>query len=124
MIFVFGSNLQGRHGKGAALTALRLYGAIPGKGLGHYNNSYALPTKRTYRETLTIPEIKQYINMFIAYAENNPDLKFQVTCVGCGLAGYEHKDIAPMFYSAPDNCYFDTKWKEYLEPETKFWGAK
>lgn len=104
-IFVFGSNLAGRHGKGAALHALKYHGAIYGEGFGHMGNSYAIPTKGTTLETLPLSRIKQYIDHFIRFAKMNPHFEFNVTRVGCGLAGYKDSDIAPMFKNAPDNCY-------------------
>lgn len=110
-IFVFGSNLAGRHGKGAALTAFRNYGAIYGNGMGLQGNSYAIPTKDENLNTLTLPKIERYVNQFIRFAELNPDMVFEVTRVGCGLAGYEDADIAPMFKKAPLNCILPVGWR-------------
>lgn len=96
-IFVFGSNLQGIHGKGAALEAKQKYGAIQGVGWGHTGRSYAIPTKRTPKETLSLDEIRPYIEHFMLYAYNYPEMEFYVTRIGCGLAGYKESDIRPMF---------------------------
>lgn len=136
MIFVFGSNKAGIHGAGAARYALLKHGAIMGKGFGHHGNSYALPTKgqpggvdrqKGIGSTLPLVEIKQYVDDFIAYARANPKLTFQVTRVGCGLAGLKDEWVAPMFQNVPDNCQFDTAWLGLLPPKAggdyKFWGT-
>jgi hypothetical protein len=100
---VFGSNLAGRHGKGAALYAKQHKGARYGQGVGLQGNSYAIPTKDQNIKTLPLETIKIYIDEFIKFAINNPDLTFEVTKIGCGLAGYMPKDIAPMFKGVPGN---------------------
>jgi hypothetical protein len=107
-IFVFGSNLAGRHGKGAALTAVRHHGAIYGQGEGLQNNSYALPTKGHNLETLSLVLIQIYIGAFINVADYNRDLQFNITKIGTGLAGYNwEKDIRPLFPTTlPTNCKF------------------
>lgn len=110
-IFVFGSNLAGRHGKGAALTAFRNHGAVYGNGVGLQGNSYAIPTKDEQLNSLPLTKIERYVNQFIRFAQLNPDMMFEVTRVGCGLAGYEDKDIAPMFKSAPLNCILPVGWR-------------
>ncbi len=102
--FVFGSNLRGAHGKGAALCALKEHGAIYGQGVGLQGNSYAIPTKDHSIKTLPLHRIKQYVDEFIKFAGSNLDIRFSVTAIGCGLAGYKPEDIAPMFESAPFNC--------------------
>jgi len=96
-VFVFGSNLAGIHGGGAARTAMMKFGAEYGKGIGHYGKSYAIPTKDYNIETLNLWEIKPHVDNFIDYAKRNTELIFLVTNIGCGLAGYEIKDIAPFF---------------------------
>ena len=112
-IFVFGSNLAGRHGKGAALTAYKTHGAIYGQGYGMQGNSFAIPTKDENLNTLSINKIEKYVNNFMKYATLNPDLMFQVTRIGCGLAGYEDGDIAPLFTNAPDNCILPVGWRNF-----------
>lgn len=102
-IFVFGSNEQGRHGKGAALTARSYYGAVQGKGEGLQGKSYAIPTKSSPYETLSLPYIKDYVNTFIEFAKKRSDLNFYVTAIGCGHAGYRPEDIAPFFEDIPHN---------------------
>lgn len=109
-IFVFGSNLAGRHGKGAALTARETYGAEYGIGGGRTGDSYAIPTKGHRLEVLELSIIKRYIDEFIEYAKSHPELRFIVTNVGCGLAGYRPEQIAPMFSESPMNCRFSLEF--------------
>ena len=111
MIFVFGSNLAGRHGKGAALHATRYYGAEYGVGVGRTGNSYAIPTKSQTLKTLPLEVITVYVNQFLAYARQNPELSFFVSKIGCGLAGYKETDIAPLFVDAPENCLLPEGWR-------------
>lgn len=113
-IWVFGSNLAGRHGAGAARVAFEKFGAKDGFGHGRINQSYAIPTKDARIKTLPLDEVEFYAGMFKAYARMSPQFEFFVTAIGCGLAGYKHEEIAPMFKDAPDNCSFPEEWKEYL----------
>lgn len=101
-IFVFGSNLAGIHGGGAALLAFKEFGAIWKQGIGEQGCCYAIPTKSNGLETLPIKVIKPYVDTFISFAIVNSDFKFLVTEIGCGLAGYTPKDIAPLFKEAYD----------------------
>jgi hypothetical protein len=121
MIFVFGSNLAGIHGAGAAKHALDKEGAVWREGRGHHGNSYAIPTKDFNIRSLELTHIESYIHQFILYATTHPHLQFMVTRIGCGLAGYTDEQIAPMFTDAPSNCYFDEAWAEYL-PNHQCWG--
>ena len=109
-IFVFGSNLAGRHGAGAALCARNNYGAVYGQGVGRQGYSYAIPTKDCRINTLPLETIQGYVNEFLLYARNHPELDFQVTRIGCGLAGYNDAQIAPMFTNAPSNCSLPEGW--------------
>ncbi len=115
-IFVFGSNLSGIHGAGAAACALKEHGAVWGMGQGHHGNSYAIPTKDEEIKTLPLKRIERYVRLFISYAKDNPDLEFQVTRIGCGLAGYVDTQIAPMFRGAPPNCDMPPGWRELAGP--------
>lgn len=115
-IFVFGSNLAGRHGKGAALFAKQHYGAIYGQGVGLQGGSYAIPTKDGKLNILALAVISEYVDEFIRFARTNPGLIFDVTRVGCGLAGYRAEQVAPMFSYAPNNCRFHESWKPHLFP--------
>lgn len=103
-IFVFGSNEAGRHGKGAALWALRQFEAVYGQGEGLQGRSYGIPTKNAGRslETLPIARINAYVRRFLGFARSHPELEFLVTPVGTGLAGYMADDIAPLFISQPE----------------------
>lgn len=112
-IFVFGSNLAGRHGKGAALFARQHHGAIYGNGEGIQGNSYAIPTKNSSLNTIPLSLIQTSVNRFISFAYDHPEWIFNVTRIGCGLAGYTDKDIAPMFKQTPKNCNLPKEWKDY-----------
>ena len=105
-IFVFGSNLRGMHGGGAAYVALRKFGAIMGQGVGLQGQSYAIPTMQGGVET-----IKPYVDEFIEFAKENQNLTFLVTRIGCGIAGFTDEEISPLFEKAHDveniNCYSD-----------------
>lgn len=101
-IFVFGSNLSGNHGKGAAKTALG-WGAVYGQAKGLQGRTYGIPTKaKSVKKVLPLPDIKKFVDEFIEFAKSRPDLIFQVTEIGCGLAGYRPKEIAPLFIDAKD----------------------
>lgn len=115
-IFVFGSNLAGRHGAGAALFARKHRGAKYGQGIGRQGQSYAIPTKDGDLGTLPLEEIAKHVADFITYARANPKFEFEVTAIGTGLAGYSHTEIAPMFAGAPDNCKLPPEWVAILRP--------
>jgi hypothetical protein len=109
-IFVFGSNLAGRHGKGAALYARKYHGAIYGQGEGIQGRSYAIPTKDGRLNVLSIHEIYRGVMGFIRFAAANPNLTFNVTPIGCGLAGYRQEQIKPLFEPMPPNCRYSKEW--------------
>ena len=94
-IFVFGSNLAGMHGGGAAYAAYCKFGAIWGQGVGLQGQSYAIPTMQGGVET-----IKPYVDEFIAFAREHTELTFLVTRIGCGIAGFRDEQIAPLFEDA------------------------
>ncbi len=96
-IFVFGSNLAGAHGGGAAWVAHEYFGAIWGQGVGLQGRSYAIPTMHGGVEA-----IKPYVDEFIEFAKNHPEYKFLVTRIGCGIAGFRDEEIAPLFADAID----------------------
>lgn len=112
-IFVFGSNRAGVHGGGAARAAHQSYGAKWGQGEGLFGRSYALPTKDTHIETLSIGEVHQHVDRFLKFAEANPALRFAVTRIDCGLAGFNDAEIAPLFADAPPNCELPEGWREW-----------
>jgi len=113
-IFVFGSNLAGRHGKGAALVARNSYNAVYGQGVGIQGMSYAIPTKDEGLNTLSLEKIVDYVDDFLDFAEDHPEMTFNMTRIGCGLAGYTDADIAPMFECAPDNVMLPIEWVEVI----------
>lgn len=96
-VFVFGSNLEGRHAGGAARAAYDHFGAIWGQGVGIQGQSYAIPTMHG-----GVDEIKPYVDDFIEYAKEHPEKKFLVTPIGCGIAGFTPEEIAPLFAGAKD----------------------
>ncbi len=96
-VFVFGSNLAGFHGGGAARAAYNKFGAIWGQGVGMQGQSYAIPTMQGGVET-----IAPYVDEFIEYAKNHPDKRFLVTEIGCGIAGFAPEEMAPLFAKAVD----------------------
>lgn len=119
-VFTFGSNRGGRHGLGAALYALRYHGAILGQGEGHYGSSYAIPTKGWRMETLSLEQINSHVSNFLSYAAAHPELTFNVTRIGCGLAGHKDEEMAPMFRTDLENCYFPTEWKPWLGDKVRY----
>ena len=111
-IFVFGSNLHGMHGGGAARIAVEKFGAIMGQGVGLQGQSYAIPTMQGGPNT-----ILPYVEEFITFAKQHPELTFLVTKIGCGIAGFTPREIAPLFASAVDveNIYLPMDfWKEIV----------
>lgn len=115
-VFVFGSNTQGRHGAGAARCAVQYYGAIYGQAEGRQGYSYAIVTKEL-RPGYTQPgmqEIRAGVERFVEYARAHPELCFYITAVGCGLAGFNPRDVAPMFRNVPENCLLPPRWERYL----------
>ncbi len=114
-IFVFGSNLSGIHGGGAARTAMDNFQAEYGVGVGFTGLCYAIPTKDENIQTLTLEEIAPFVRAFKAAANMFRDNTFIVTKIGCGLAGYTDAYIAPMFKGSPINCTFHKDWRQYIE---------
>lgn len=112
MIFVFGSNLAGRHGKGAALYAAKNCGAQRGVGHGRTGNSYAIPTKDERLQVLPRDMIKVAADEFIDYAKAHPELTFYLTPVGTGLAGYSQFSMRQLFAEAPANVEWASTWDD------------
>ena len=106
-IFVFGSNLKGMHGGGAAYIAYRKFGAIMGQGVGLQGQSYGIPTMQGGVET-----IRPYVDEFIEFAKLHPELTFLVTRIGCGIAGFTDEEISPLFKKAHkvDNIVLPEGW--------------
>lgn len=111
-VFVFGSNLEGLHGGGAALLAYERFGAIWGQGTGLQGKSYGIPTMHGGIDT-----IAPYVDEFIAFAREHRELKFLVTEIGCGIAGFTVEEMAPLFKDAMDeeNIYLPQRFIKILE---------
>lgn len=111
-IFVFGSNLAGAHGGGAARIAYERFGAVWGEGVGLHGQTYAIPTMQGGVET-----IKPYVDEFISFAREHSEYTFMVTRIGCGIAGFRDEEIAPLFAKALDveNIFLPRQFVNYLE---------
>jgi len=123
-VFVFGSNLAGIHGAGAAAHA-RGMGFPYYLGSGYSAGCYAIPTKDCAIQTLPIEVVAAYVAQFRVFAAEHKDMEFQVTRIGCGLAGFKNDQIAPLFMAANSNCLFDEQWKTWLDGygEVRYWGT-
>lgn len=115
-IMVFGSNLAGRHGKGAARDAARLFGAEPGAGSGPTGSAWAIPTKDENLRMLPLERIAESVAELKADAAGRPEDRFLVTRIGCGLARYRDEDIAPLFADSPGNLVLPGRWTRILDP--------
>lgn len=115
-IFVFGSNLQGYHGGGAARLAMDKWGAIWGQGVGLQGQTYAIPTMQGGTDT-----IRPYVDQFIKFAQNDPERTYLVTEIGCGIAGFRPEEIAPLFRGAVNvpNVWLPQRFWEILQEEFK-----
>lgn len=112
-VFVFGSNLAGRHGAGSALEALK-HGAIYGRGFGRIGNSFAIPTKDKNLKVLPLKQIEFYVETFKKHAQQKPDDIFECVAVGCGLAGYSPEQIGPLFKGCPNNVKLPREFLPYV----------
>lgn len=113
VIFVFGSNLAGIHGAGAAKFAHEEHGAEWGVGEGLTGDSYALPTKDENIKTLPWPEVEENINEFLDHAETFPENLYILTPVGCGLAGYNKRGLWLVLkhrVGVPENVVLSHSW--------------
>lgn len=113
-IFVFGSNLAGRHGLGSALEAVQNHGAIYGIGFGLQGQSYAIPTKDKTLQILPLNSIAWHIEVFEMFAICHTQFTFNVVAIGCGLAGYEPEQIKPLFKFRPANVVLPPVFRWYL----------
>jgi len=96
-IFVFGSNANGAHGAGAAAMAVERFGAVWGQGDGLQGQSYGIDTMSG------LDEMRNGVARFLRFAESHPEMRFLVTEIGCGIAGYTPDQVAPLFEGAPAN---------------------
>lgn len=113
-IFVFGSNLAGAHGGGAARVAMNKFGAVWGQGVGLQGQSYAIPTMHG-----GVPRIQPYVDEFVIFAEEHPEMNFLVTPIGCGIAGFTPEEIAPLFHRATNltNVWLPESFLKVLRSE-------
>lgn len=116
-IFVFGSNTQGRHGKGSALRAKLEHGAIYGQARGLQGNSYGIVTKelRPDYPSVTLEDIAEEVDEFIQFALEHDTWEFYVVQLGCGLAGFTPDQIAPLFINAPSNVVLSDRFDEIIQ---------
>lgn len=110
-VFVFGSNLAGAHLGGAAKAAFCEYGAAWGEAEGLHGRSYALPTCDKQLRPLPLVRVGEYVARFLGFATRHKDRYFQVTKIGCGIAGFSEEQIAPLFRDAPINCLLPHGWR-------------
>lgn len=110
VVFVFGSNLAGRHGAGAARHAAQSWGAQYGVGEGRTGDAYALPTMDHHIRPLPLDQIARRAETFLAHARAHPGDSFLLTAVACGLGGKHPSDIAPLFSGAPENVFCRLSW--------------
>jgi hypothetical protein len=121
-IFVFGSNLAGRHGKGAAKTAMK-WGAKYGQAEGLQGRTYGIPTVNEYiTDKLDIREVRAFVDNFISFASFYSELNFLVTAIGTGLAGFTVEEIAPLFERCVtmENVYLPISFWKVLTPKEFF----
>ena len=110
-VFVFGSNLAGRHGAGSALEARRKWGALYGQGEGMQGHSYAIPTKDKNLRILPLAHIKLSVERFVLFASLHPEMTFNIVAIGCGLAGYKPEQISPFFAKISVNCHLPIQFR-------------
>ena len=116
-IFVFGSNLAGAHGGGSARAAVEKYGAIMSQGIGLQGDSYAIPTLDHNLVQLELHDIAAHVGDFLEFAATMPEARFNVVAIGCGIAGFNPEEIAPMFRDAPPNCQLPEEFIAILDRE-------
>lgn len=112
-IFVFGSNLAGKHNGGGAKIALQKFGAIYGEGVGFQGQSYAIPTLDANFQKIDLTEIRFYIDIFFQFAYNHPQYEFLVTKIGCGIAGYDISEIAPLLLNPFKNIVLPKEFTDF-----------
>ena len=113
-VFVFVSNLKGHHNGGAARMAHSRFGAEWGVGVGPTGKCYAIPTMHG-----GVEDIKPYVDDFVEYVRNHPDNRFLVTRIGCGIAGFTDREIAPLFKDVKDtpNVCLPKEWLFILDED-------
>ncbi len=114
-VFVFGSNMAGKHLGGAAKTALHYFGAMMGVGRGWSGQSYAIPTMNEHLQQMPLSQIQHYVDDFKIYSKNHPKNTYFLTSIGCGVAGYTVEEIAPMFKGISKNVIFPNSFRPFVE---------
>jgi hypothetical protein len=114
-VFVFGSDLAGRHASGDALVALRRYGAVYGRGMGLQGRSYAIPVRDEKGKHLPIAVIARYVDAFLRFAVIHRETTFHVSRIGCAREAYRDDEVAPLFTGAPPNCRLPKGWQRFLQ---------
>ena len=114
-VFVFGSNMAGTHQGGAAKIALQHFGATKGVGRGWAGQSYAIPTMNEHLQQMPLSQIEHYVDDFKIYTKHHPKIKYFLTSVGCGVAGYTVEEIAPMFKGISNNVIFPASFRPFVE---------
>ena len=116
-IFVFGSNLAGQHDNGAARIAAQYFAAVKGVGRGWAGQSFAIPTLNEHLQQMPLSQIAHYVNDFKIYAQNHQKMKYFLTALGCGIAGYKVSEIAPLFKGIHSNVIFPESFRPYIEED-------
>ncbi|CAG69334.1 conserved hypothetical protein [Acinetobacter baylyi ADP1] len=114
-VFVFGSNMAGQHTHGAARVAYQHFGAVTGVGRGWAGQSFAIPTLNEHEQQMPLSQIEHYIDDFKIYAANHVKMKYFLTALGCGIAGYKVSEIAPLFKGIQNNVIFPESFKPYID---------
>lgn len=118
VVFVFGSNQQGRHAGGAARHAAEHFGAVEGIPFGLRAQSFGIPTLDADFRQLPLNAIAASVALFLRFAAGRPDWLFYVTAIGTGIAGFTHQQIAPLFVNAPSNCLLPPEWADLILSST------
>jgi hypothetical protein len=112
-VFVFGSDLGGRHSGGDALKALRHHGAVYGRGVGLQGRSYAIPVRDEHGKLMPVAVIARYVNAFLRFAAIHREMTFHISRIGCERGGYRDDEIAPLFAGAPPTCRLPRGWERF-----------
>ena len=116
-VFVFGSNLAGIHDSGAARVAAQHFAAVKGVGRGWAGQTFAIPTLNEHLQQMPLSQIEHYVDDFKIYAKNHPKMKYFLTALGCGIAGYKVSEIAPLFKGIHSNVIFPESFRPYIEED-------
>jgi hypothetical protein len=114
-VFVFGSDLAGRHTSGDALVALRRHGAVYGRGMGQQGRSYAIPVRDEQGRLMPVAVIARYVDAFLRFAAIHREMTFHVSRIGCARDAYRDDEIAPLFTAAPPNCRLPKGWERFMQ---------